>query len=367
MKCLSILLVAGILIVSSCDSDDDFADPAQIEISSKINVKAQVGDVLYEDIHATILVEGFNANDELKWSEEFEYEGVEGQNTVSIPAGYQYYVLTASAWGSEDSQTVSAQQLYDERADGPMPTTYVFAPEIAAPQMKSVIKSIETDVQGEIVMLPYVKEDFIWSGNLLTEITDSEYDKNSQSFLPARKYFLEHENDRVIKITGFQVSTDQLFIETTYEYFPNGNVQRILEVNSGSGITTEADFTYDYSTQHVTVSYAHSNGQSFTYKIGLNWKNITWDQTVKGATVCSEGSYTFDKGINPYRHLGYTDILMGNLSINNKLTEETDYIACAFPDLTVKSYEYTYGDAGLPISKTTLFSNDRKGRETYTY
>jgi hypothetical protein len=368
MNCLRILsFIAGVLIVSSCDSDDDTANPIQIGINAKINVKAKVGDILYEDIDATVVVEGFAANDELKWTEEFEYTGVDGENVLTIQSGYQYYVITARTWGAEDSQTISGQQLYEERADGPTPATYVFAPEVVSPKLKSVTKSMETDVEGEVVLVPYAREEFIWTDNVLGEIRDAEYDNGTQSFVPARRYFLEYENGRVVSISGYQVSTDQHFIETTYEYFPNGNVQRIVEENWGSGVNTEANFTYDYASQHVTVNYTHSNGQSLSYRIGLDLKNITWDQTKKGSTVCSEGSYTFDKGINPFRHLGYVDILLGNFSINNKIDEDVEYISCAFPDLTVLSYQYTYGDNGLPESKSTLYSNNRKALEVYTY
>jgi hypothetical protein len=364
---LLFVFVAGLLMVSSCNSDDDpiIIDP--FDIKSKVNVKAQVGGVLYENVKAVVVVEAFAPNEVLQWSEEFDYSGAESETLIFIPAGYEYYVFTAKVWGSEDSQTISGQQLYDERADGPTPTTYVFAPELEPPTLKSVIRSFDTSVNGTVEMLPYSKEEFEWVDGQLTAIKDYEYDIETEQFLFKRYFSLIYENDRVVKMNGFQVSDDELYIETTYEYYPNGNVSQIRELNHGTGITSEANITYNYEAQKATVQYVHSNGQSLTYEFAMAWKNLVSDKTTKGATICSEGEYGFDKNINPYYHLGYTDLLMTNLSINNKMSDDVDYKACAFPDITVLSHEFSYDNHGLPLSRTSTYSNGMKGREVYGY
>jgi hypothetical protein len=52
---------------------------------------------------------------------------------------------------------------------------------------------------------------------------------------------------------------------------------------------------------------------------------------ITGVRSCVAMAYTYDDGINPFKNLGYTDYLLTNLSAKNKLSENTNYINCAFP------------------------------------
>ena len=85
-----------------------------------------------------------------------------------------------------------------------------------------------------------------------------------------------------------------------------------------AGVNAQARFIYDENSQTVNVTYSFLNGNSFEYRYDYGNQNLVTDKTTKGGQLCSEGSYTFDNAINPFRHLGYVDFALTNLSINNK-------------------------------------------------
>lgn len=78
------------------------------------------------------------------------------------------------------------------------------------------------------------------------------------------------------------------------------------------------------------------------------------DRTTRGLQLCGDGHYTYDNDINPFSNFGYTDYLLTNLSINNKLSENVNYINCAFPSFIPSSRSYAYNDSGYPTLITTF-------------
>ncbi len=104
-------------------------------------------------------------------------------------------------------------------------------------------------------------------------------------------------------------------------------------------------------------SYTFSNGGSFEYEFNMSGGNVVTDKTTRGSQLCSDGQYTYDDGINPFKNLGYTDYLLTNLSANNKLSENTNYINCSFPSFIPESYSYEYDDRGYPTLITTFYKS----------
>jgi hypothetical protein len=132
------------------------------------------------------------------------------------------------------------------------------------------------------------------------------------------------------------------YLEYTYEYLPDGRVSKIKETNTSIGINSEANFAYDQTNQSTKVSYTFSNGGSFEYEFHVSDGNVVTDKTTRGSQLCSDGQYTYDGRINPFKNLGYTDYLLTNLSANNKLSENTNYINCSFPSFIPETYSYEY-------------------------
>jgi hypothetical protein len=352
------------LIILSCDSDDGI--PVLTEIRSRVDVKAQVGNVLYENVDAIISVQALSESGETQWSDELDYiSSSEETSYVMIPAGYHRYVITASVWGATESQTFTSQQLFDQRADGPGAVTYVFAPAVPAPKLTRVIKKMQQLPGGEF--LPYRKTEYEWEDGKVSRILDYEYNAETESFFLSRHSSLTYSENRVVKMSGYHADNNELYIETLYEYNASGNISRIKESNSEAGVNTEVNLTWDYPHQSAKAVFEFSNGEGFIYDFSLTEKNISADKTREGSSVCNEGSYEFDRNINPYRHLGYVDLLLGNISINNKTSEDVQYLACSFPQVVVESYDYTYAESGYPLSGTAHYSNGADGIEEYSY
>jgi hypothetical protein len=85
--------------------------------------------------------------------------------------------------------------------------------------------------------------------------------------------------------------------------------------------------------------------------------NVITDKTTRGSQLCSDGQYTYDDHINPFKNLGYTDYLLTNVSMNNKLSESVNHVNCAFPSFIPESYSYQYNDGGYPTLITTLYKS----------
>jgi hypothetical protein len=164
-------------------------------------------------------------------------------------------------------------------------------------------------------------------------------------------------NNRVDQIEGYFVNEDIPHVEYSYEYLADGRVSKISEKNTAAGVNSEAGFSYDPADNTVKVAYTFSNGGSFEYEFFSNGGNILTDKTTKGSQLCSDGEYTYDQHINPFNRLGYVDYSLTNFSANNKLTEDVNYVACAFPSLVPESYTYEYNEHGYPTIVTTLFKS----------
>jgi len=142
------------------------------------------------------------------------------------------------------------------------------------------------------------------------------------------------------------------FKELKYSY---GSQDKITEINLNSGITTTLLITTNETNNGASVAFTFSNGNSLLYEFDTRFKNIISDKTTKGSQLCNKGIYTFDKNINPFRHLGYLDFQFRNWYANNKLTENVDYVGCAFPTLIPVSYDYTYDQDGYPTQQITSY------------
>ena len=173
-----------------------------------------------------------------------------------------------------------------------------------------------------------------------------------------QRYFLfSYTDEKVEQIKGYLAGETNQYIEYTYDYLPNDQVSAITEKNYSSGVNSQANFTYAEN-GIIKVSYGFSNGGSFEYEFDYATGNILTDKTTRGPQLCSDGQYTYDQHPNPFKDLAYVDYFLTNLSSNNKLTEDVNYVSCAFPSLIPESYAYEYNEKGYPVTCTTTYRSD---------
>ena len=223
------------------------------------------------------------------------------------------------------------------------------------PVLDYYIESFDVDGLG---FDPQMKVTYEYDGDRkVTKYTVFTFNPNVGSLQELNNFVFFYVNNRVDQIKGYFANKDIPHVEYSYEYLDNGRVSKISEMNTAAGVNSEATFSYDAADNSVRVAYTFSNGGSFEYDFFTNGGNIVSDKTTKGSQLCSDGEYTYDQYINPFHILGYVDYSLTNFSTNNKLTEDVNYVACAFPSLVPESYTYEYNDGGYPTIVTTLYKS----------
>jgi hypothetical protein len=223
------------------------------------------------------------------------------------------------------------------------------------PKLDYYIESFDVDGLG---FDPQMKVTYEYDNNgKVSKYTVLTFNPDVGTLKELRYFDFTYVSNRADKINGFLAEEATPYVVYSYAYSADGSVSKISETNSASGINSEAIFSYDGSDNSVKVAYTFSNGGSFEYEFFHEAGNIVSDKTTKGSQLCSDGEYTYDQHINPFNNLGYVDYLLTNLSANNKLTEDVNYVACAFPSLVPESYSYEYNEKGYPTTITTVYKS----------
>lgn len=212
------------------------------------------------------------------------------------------------------------------------------------------VPSLEFVPQSK-VMYEYSK-----SGRI-KKYTVFSYDPDADEMTAQRYYSFDYSGANVSRITGYSPGQVSPFVEYTYEYLSGNEVAKIREQNHSAETDSEATFTYAEDGA-VKVTYVTSNGNQVEYQFDYTSGNILSDRTTRGADLCRTGEYSYDSNRNPFNHLGYVDYMLLNVSANNRLTENVNYIACEFPNLIVESYDYEYDENGYPVSATTFYKSE---------
>jgi hypothetical protein len=337
------------------------AEPLTIKI--KTSIELTLGDAVHRNIEAPVTISGYDADGIKKWSEVFQYDGISNEFTVKF--GFHHYAIEAEKWHTRAQLTIDGDELWAGRADGPSPVTYIVKGNLTSKKLAYYISYYEaTDVvNGGTYFAPNSRVDYEYDASGRLNKMIFKIFVNGQ-FVDETYSSFTYTGDQVTKISRSLAYNNQALNEFNYEYLPNGKVSSIVEGYAG-GVNAEARFIYHENNQTVNVTYSFLNGNGFEYQYDYGYQNLVTDETTKGGQLCSEGLYTYDNAINPFRHLGYIDFTLTNVSINNKKTENVDYLACSFPSLIPESYLYQYNDYGYPDLATTFYqSNNNPARRS---
>jgi hypothetical protein len=330
--------------------------PAKEEwMSIRVKLEMILGGIYYPNIDAPVVVKAFDANEAIVWEEAFTYRGPE-PNDLKIKTGFSRYSIEFNKWGNTLHQKFIANDLWEGRVrEGVVPLTRVFQTEASPKKIKSSVTSWSKNVNGTIVMEPISKVKYEYLDGRIYLITNMTYNKNTGRFIDNSQTEVIYEGNRVKKLEVWLTEESSVYSETNYTYDDQGHATHIQHKTLQTGITTEVDLDYQYTDRVIKAIYRLSNGTGFEYDMVVQHGSQKSDKTIKGAQLCSEATYTYDKGVNPLKHLGYTDYLLRNYSISNRLTEDPRYIGCAFPSLVAESYDHEYDADGYPVKSTTHF------------
>jgi hypothetical protein len=328
----------------------------------KAAIKIVIGDILYENLDGTIRINGYNSSNVKQWSKDYDLIGP--LDTLQAQNGFDHYSIElVNKWGVNDIQdNIPGKDFWDGRADGPLPITYVLGGSIKSKKLVSYITSMEvTGSDGIKVYQPQSKDSYTYDGDFIKYIHHETYNPQTLQFEETSLDAFSYDGKRVSKIVN--TLNGQPYSEYRYEYGLENKIFETLHFNND--LVWTVTFTNNYDSSKVSVDYSLSNGNSFSYGFDVSYKNIASDKTVQSGQVCNQGKYAYDKNINPFRHLGYVDFSLLNWSANNKLTEQVDYLACAFPSLIPLAYYYTYDQDGYPIKKITKYKSGANQNSAY--
>lgn len=354
-------IAPAVITVTDTDSPEDFGYTSfgftVVSGAKSVFIKGavimKIGNVIYENLDATISVKGYDSLNSLQWTRSFDFTGPSQLLEVKFKF-HHYSIELVNKWGVSDVQSdITAAELWKGRADGPMPVTYVLGGAKAARKMTMYVTSEEHNVAGEgLVYQLQNRALFSYDqNNHLQAIRYEGYDVKNQQFVEDHTETFTFSDSVVTKIAT--TINGVLQKEDLYTY---GQQNKIVETlyNNNNLVWTQISTT-DFSNGTVSASYNLSNGNAFSYHFTVTYKNMTSDASDRPGEHCADGTYTYDKNINPFRYLGYVDFNFLNWSANNRLTENVHYIACGFPTLIPVSYDYTYNSDGYPLERITTY------------
>lgn len=223
-----------------------------------------------------------------------------------------------------------------------------------APRLKSVTTLLQNQ-SGEF--RPAEKTEYYYDNNAsqkLSRSIQSQYDIMDKTYSLFSTTDYVYGDNRLIKMEKSIVGQPDKMI-TTYEYI-NNQVSKIKE-DTHAGVDTEATIHYLPGNQ-VEITYNHSNGRWFIYKFTLTNGNKKFEQVIgDDHQLSSEVTHEFDSGKNPLTLLGYTDLFFNTISVNNKITTETNIISAPYPQSTPVSYSYEYSESGYPTQQFTTYQS----------
>ena len=344
----------AMIIFASCQYDEIRpTTSATSTVLLKAAVKIAVGGVLYENLDATVTVKGYDASNTLKWMKNYELTGP--ADTIGVQNGFDHYSIELpDKWGINDIQAgISGKAVWDGRADGPLPVTYILGGSRNAKKLSSYVTSSQLAVPGnEIIYQPESRVLYEYQPDgRLEYVHHQTYNPQTSQFEETRTEAFIFDGDRVSKI--MTTLNGQPYSEDHYEYGTKNKITETLHFDND--LVWTQTFTSSADSSNFRVDYNLSNSSTFSYDFGILYKNIVRDRTKQSDQLCNQGNYSYDKNINPFRHLGYMDFYLQNWSVNNKLVEHVDYLACSYPSLMPLSHEYTYDSEGYPKREITTY------------
>jgi hypothetical protein len=318
-------------------------------INVRVKLEAMVGNIHYPNVDAMYTVHAFDQSNAEVWTQDYNYIGPEA-NELRIRNGFDHYIIQAKKWGQTFQQVYSHSNLFEVRVrEGEIPVLQVFQTNVQPKRVGSTVSSFTRIINGQTVTEPNAKTEYQYTNARISTTKTYVWSAETKSFIAQSNSDFFYQGDDLQKIVTNDLSG---YTEDNYTYDADGNVTHIQHKLS-AGVVTDVELTY--SGGSVKAAYKFSNGSAFEYELLSQFGNTTSDKTTRFGELCSTATYTYDKNVNPLAHLGYVDYLFRNYSISNRITENANYVGCAFPSLVAESYTYVYDADGYPLKQETNY------------
>lgn len=357
-----LIFCASMFFLGACDKDDDMSPGDSDVVLIATTVKVEIGGVLYENVDALLRAKGYDASNAVQWTKDYEFTGP--HDTLEIKNGLHHYSLElVDKWGINDIQAdILAKDLWAGRVGGPMPVTYGLGGAKEAKKLASYV-SYALDIDFDSQPSTRTSYEYNEAGQLRV-VRHANYNPETEQFQTMDADSFVYENNLLSKI--MYVVNGEATVKYEYKYGVDDKVIYSIVDEDGNPLLFTRTSTKDNTGGKVNALYSISNGNSYSYQFDVLYKNIVSDKTQQSGQVCNEGTYQYDKNINPFRHLGYVDFNYLNLSINNELKDNVEYKACSFPGAIPDFYSYEYDNEGYPTKKITTYKTNGEGLASHT-
>lgn len=330
----------------------------QPAMDKRVFIRAQikVGEILYDNIPAQLIVKSWDAKNEMDYKIHYLAAGTQA---IYLSAKAARFHLSVSKWGSYAERTLTQAEVQEN-------ALYTIGGQVAGKKLKSVVELKIVDG----VSRPQTKTDYEYfvNGEILQRRIWGK--KADQSTYLMQKDIFNYTNGNITSIESYDES-NTLQKKLTARYDNKGRVVALDEMKGADMISATAGyFTLDTDSgteqaYRIDVRYRLENGKYTDYYS----KTMSGGRTVHDVYVShnggrEEGFYDFDSSINPYAHLKIPDLLFNQYVRHNMVFPRKQYSG-GRPLVEAYDFKYTYDADGYPKELLTKYRSTQTKVDTH--
>ncbi|ANE49746.1 hypothetical protein [Flavisolibacter tropicus] len=317
----------------------------------KLRAYAQIGDIYYDSIPATVKLTILNNYGPVTQK---TLDLTAGTNEIEIPKAAHSYTFEFSKWGINSTMVLNHEQVREGEV-------YGIGGKMAPKKIKQ--EMVYRLVNGLYVPERKVEYNFYSDGHL-HRIDYYDRQDNGQPQLVRYEFFAYNTDNKITRIV--QYSPKDVFLVNTEFLYDIMKRPYAIE-HTENGVVTNAFVTY-YQTPgrnnaHIKYSYSH-NSNTMDYNQIYEKGNLV-ESSVAANQSGQKGLYQYDFNINPYIFIGRPDLYLSNQSKNNLVSQQQQYTG-SYPNAYPYQSDYTYDNNGYPKEVITVYLSPATNSHSYT-
>ncbi|MET3128180.1 hypothetical protein ABID42_003299 [Arcicella rosea] len=348
MKKFSFLLMAMFsfaLIFSSCQKNEldalskpeDSSNPntnvpSDSVFAVSINVKMEVGSIVYDSASTNITVISWDKNNV---AHEKEISISANNNKVYLVKTHQKFQFKFQKWGITEQLTFTKEQIKEGDVIS-----------FGGKSNQKQLSAEESFMEAGGVTRPYSKVNYLYNENGLVKQIDYFQAENSTNDLKfSFKMVYSYEAGLLNKVAYFDAE-NKSFGTSVLTYTANGKIATIKETKYGQTVNATFKYVITNDVENILAEYSFDNGNKMNYTIKYKNGNIIED-IATGTSGEESGKYEYDSNINPYAQMNLYSLFLTNLSKNNNIKQDKVFSG-SIPSNIAYKFEYKYDTNGYP-------------------
>ena len=322
-------------------------------VKIKLRAFAQIGDIYYDSIPATINLTIIN---KIGPATRKTLTLAAGTNEIELPKAAHRYEFEMSKWGINSKVELNWEQVREGEL-------YGIGGSIAPKKLKQELTY--RLVNGAYVPERKVQYSYYNGNGHLHRIDYYEKGANAQPSLVRYEVFSYNTDNKITRIG--QYSANDVY-QGDISFIYNSMGKPYYMVQTDAGVETSAEVTY-YQTPgrnnaHIKYTYSH-NSNTMDYNLAYEKGNLVESSVATSNQSSQTGLYQYDLNINPFIHLGRPDIYLSNQSKNNVVAQQKQFTG-SYPNAYSYKFDYTYDNEGYPKEVITGYLSPVTNTHSYT-